>query len=123
MTTAKQIVAKLIHEGHISVPERQALSDGRVERQMVADLLRDALEAHGRFPKHIGLSDAYSGRILEKTADGKYQMIWRAEVGLARYETAAIDQFTNMHEAVDAFIDHEWPDGIDGVPIVPARAR
>jgi hypothetical protein len=112
----KEIVAKLVCEGHISVPERHALVNGAAPRSLIAEIIHDAVQTVGCFPAGIPPEAPYDGHSIIVRA-GRVTLTRRAEISYGQYATISTMDFVTLEQAIDVFIDSEWPNGIDGVPI------
>jgi len=111
------LLAKLLIEGHINVPERLIL--GAVTREEVKHLLKALLSAEGSFPKLNEGRAIYEGATLALTAAGA-EITWTRAYPWDPFTLAekAAKTFLEGDAAIDAFIDSEWSKGIDGVRLL-----
>lgn len=113
----RELVAKLVRDQHLSVPERNSLPDGKARGSLVRETVEQIVEQVGHFPPHAKSGSAYDGGILEEVGEGDYVIHWQAEVGLYRFATISKDRFLSLRAAARSFCRREWPVDIDGVPI------
>jgi hypothetical protein len=105
---------KLVIDGHLSVPERNAL--GTVSRLEVKEIVKSLLLAQGVFPDRAEAGAVYEGATL-KRAPSEIQIIWRRAHPLDPFTVAAsrTETFRDVDAAVERFVHSEWEMGIDGI--------
>lgn len=111
------LLRKLVLSRHLSVPERRMV--GVVARQEIASVLKSLLLADGYFPLEGCEGFGYEGASLGKVSSG-VQLI-RTRTYAAAPQTVAerrVDHFQDPDAAIEAFIDCEWNEGIDGIPFM-----
>lgn len=112
------LLRKLIVDGHLNVAERQLVIP--VQRCEVATILRSILRADSVFPAKGREGFAYEGAIIGLVSLG-------AEITLSRTHPAhpqlvaerRVERYEKLDAAIEAFIDCEWRNGIDGIQIEP----
>lgn len=114
------LIRKLLLNLHVNVAERQIL--GILHEDEVAEAVRAILDEQGAFPKRRQGPVVYEGAVI--TADnGKPEITWERPLPLDLTVIAEqrIRTFPNVDSAIRAFIDSEWPRGIDGITIQRRR--
>ncbi|MEM8556567.1 MAG: hypothetical protein AAGG50_01880 [Bacteroidota bacterium] len=107
---------QLLDTGHLNVPERRALPDGRARFSVLVAAAAAILQADGSLPRPETRSLDFMGVRLE--ADGEQVHLHEQyEVGVARFGPVRTRTFASVSEAVRAYVEILGPDHIDGVPI------
>jgi hypothetical protein len=112
----EQLLKKLINLLHVSVYERQQL--GSVERNEIARMVKQQLIEQGQFPQ-----PSSGGAVLEGASmtlfNNEVQILWQRAFAHAPFKTAESFSrtFTDVDEAIEAYIESEWRKGIDGIPL------
>jgi hypothetical protein len=108
------LLTKLIGQGHISVAERLIVEP--LKRQEVAALLRLLLLTDGIFPLRVPKDAVYEGASIMRTSIGA-KITWERGYAWDPFTVAErrVRDFPDPDAAIEAFIDSEWPNGIDGV--------
>jgi hypothetical protein len=101
---------------HVDVAERQLL--GILREDEVTEAVREILDERGAFPQRRHGPVVYEGAVI--TADnGKLEISWARTLPLD--STVIAEQrrqtFPDVDSAIKAFINSEWPRGIDGIAI------
>lgn len=116
------LLRKLVVQGHISVAERCAIEP--VQRREVAELLESLLLSDGVFPLQAIEGIVYEGASIARNSYGA-QITWKrgyawdpSTVAERRTQT-----FSDIDTAIEAFIDSEWPSGIDGIRLTGSDSR
>jgi len=114
MSAREDLLKKLGIQGHLSVPERQAL--GTVHQRDVIDLAKSLLLAHSAFPNHNETEAVYEGATLTLEPTG-IQIMWRRAYPWDPFSVAEsrAEIFSDLETAIQRFIDSEWGSGIDGI--------
>jgi hypothetical protein len=114
MATRAQLLRKLVVEGHLSVPARQAL--GAVGTREVKDLVKSLLLQDGVFPNHGATNALYEGATLA-SANSSVQITWQRHYPWDPFQVAErrIETFATLDAAIERFIDSEWRAGINGI--------
>jgi hypothetical protein len=111
------LVRMLVLNRHLSVAERQLL--GPVQKREVASILRSILRGDGVFPAEGREGFAYEGVIIGRVSSGA--QITHSRTYADRPQIIAerrVEHYGSLDAAIEAFIDCEWAEGIDGVPII-----
>lgn len=111
------LLRKLIVDRHLNVAERQLVV--QVRRQEVVAILRSILRANSVFPEEGREGFAYEGATIGRVSSGA--QITHSRTHAVHPQTVAerrIDRYENLDVAIEAFIDREWSEGIDGIPVV-----
>ncbi|MEM6784043.1 MAG: hypothetical protein AAF624_09965 [Bacteroidota bacterium] len=107
---------KLLDTGHLDVPERHALPDGRARFSALVAAAEASLRADGWLPRPETRSLDFMGVRLE--ADGERTLLHEQyEIGATRFGPVRTRPFSNVAEAVRALLEILGPTHIDGVPI------
>lgn len=112
-----ELVRKLAISWHLSVPERRALPGGKAKASLVFAAIEESLTENGWFPPSWRPDQAFEGGVIEQLPDGKFQIHWKAEVGLYRYELLSVQKCGSMRDAVTTFVRRFFGSSIDAVPI------
>lgn len=110
-----------------SLPERQMLRSDCVSVEEVAAVVKRLFEQDGHFPPIARLWQpgelCFEGFILVKLPDGKIQMAWQRSNPINSKQLAeeSSSEFSDPDEAISAFIESQWPKGIDGIALSPQR--
>jgi hypothetical protein len=111
------LLRKLIVDRHVNVAERQLIV--QVRRQEVVAILRSILRANSVFPEEGREGFAFEGATIGRVSSGA--QIMHSRTHAVHSQTIAerrIDRYENLDVAIEAFIDREWSDGIDGILVV-----
>jgi hypothetical protein len=123
--TREALVEKLVVSLHLNVPERQTLGSDCDSVEEVAAVVKRLFEQGGYFPPIARLWQpgelCFEGFILVKLPDGKIQMAWQRSNPIDSKQLAeqSSSEFSDLDEAISAFIDSQWPKGIDGIALSP----
>jgi len=96
-----------------------------VSVEEVAAVVKRLFEQDGHFPPIAKLWQpgelCFEGFFLVKHPDGKVQMAWQRSNPINPNELAeqGSSEFSDLDKAISAFIESEWPKGIDGIPLSP----
>lgn len=113
MNQRAAILHKLVVDGHVNVAERKTL--GAVNRSEVAALLKSLLYQDRLFPKQKA-GAVYEGSTLSLLPDGVRLSRQRAYPSNPFTVAERSEQdFARIEDAIEAFIDSEWGNEIDGV--------
>jgi hypothetical protein len=118
---------KLLAERHLNAVERSALPDGRARFSVLVDVVRQALDETGWFPRYVPLAETMGcvdallesrdGVILLHTSDGG----GADGSGMRRYTPFEPKRLSDVRQAVRAYVmlNSDWnaPGRIGGVPI------
>jgi hypothetical protein len=114
------LLRKLVLDRHLSLSERHIV--GVVARQEVVAILKSLLLTEGVFPIEGREGFGYEGTFVGRVSSGA-QLI-RTRTYPANPHAVAehrVDHFQNIDAAIEAFIDCEWNNGIDGIPFMSSR--
>jgi hypothetical protein len=113
----QDLCRKLLAEHHLSVPERQALPDGRARFSVLVAAVQQALSDTGWFPFQVKPGrDIGEGAVLE-LRDGELWVHEQHEVGVMRYSPIHSFPVAGIEEAVRAYVKANGGGPIDGVTI------
>ncbi|MGA9673334.1 MAG: hypothetical protein WBQ94_29355 [Terracidiphilus sp.] len=112
------LLRKLVVNRHLDVAERQFV--GLVRTREVAAILRSLVLADSVFPAEGREGFAYEGVTIGRVSCGA-QIIFSRTHALHPQSIAErrVERYEDLDAAIQAFIDHEWGEGIDGIPIEP----
>ena len=119
-----RLIGQLVNTGHLSVPDRLALGSVQVYSSEIAAAVTRVLNATGSFPQHATPWQqghvVHEGAMVLRASDGKIRLIQQRSHPVAPSVLAdqITTEFANVQSAVEAFIRLEWPDNIDGIPVV-----
>ena len=111
-----ELVSRLVEARHLSVPERKQLPSAGVKLSLVCQVIRARIESDGQFPASVTLDELFDGCLLRVDND-KWTVYVKTEVSYLQSALVDVRTFTSMRDAIDSFIQTEFKDGIDGVPI------
>lgn len=123
MTEREKLVERLVSEMHLSVPERAALSSKRLRYSEVAAVIARLLNETGFFPPNARPwregNVVHEGAILEKLSNGRFRLTLQRSHPTTPNVLAAKNErdYVLARTAIRAFVQSEWPDGIDGIRI------
>ena len=86
----KELLLKLFRTGHLNVPERKNLPNGKVRVSVAQDLITEILNTYGWFPwkKQYPIGDAGGEYLqLEFGSDGNSFLHQNYEYGYLKYST------------------------------------
>jgi hypothetical protein len=113
------LLRRLVRNRHLNVAERQIV--GSVRRHEVLAILRSLLIANSVFPPEGREGFVYEGASIGLVSSGAQIMLSRADViHPQRIAERRIERYEDLDAAVEAFVDLEWSQGIDGIPIEPS---
>jgi hypothetical protein len=121
----EQFVEKLVNTMHLNVPERLALSPSTVSYSEVAVVIARVLDRCGSFPENARLWQpgcvVDERTMLHKLPDGRIRLTRQRHHPIAPQKLAEKKEadFNNLESAITAYIQSEWPRGIDGIRIEP----
>ncbi|MEM9998565.1 MAG: hypothetical protein AAF809_12765 [Bacteroidota bacterium] len=107
---------KLLDTGHLNVPERRALPDGRARFSVLVAAAEAILHADGWLPRPETRSLDFMGVRLEARGE-QICLHEQYEVGVARFGPVHTRVMPSLTEAVRAYVEVLGPHHIDGVPI------
>lgn len=120
MSERAELVKKLVLNPHANAVERQFL--GTLNEDEIAEAIRAILQERGAFPKPREGRVVYEGAVIT-TDTGRAEITW--ERSQAHNPTVLAEQwrqsFPDLDSAIRAYIDSEWPKGIDGIAIQRLR--
>lgn len=95
-----------------------------MQRREVAEVLRYLLSSDGAFPRQAREGAVYEGASIARRSSGA-QITW--ERGYAWDPSTVAERrkqtFSDLDTAIEAFIDSEWPNGIDGIRLSNGDSR
>lgn len=113
------LVRKLVVKRHLNVSERQLV--GFVVRQEVKPMLRSLLLTDSVYPDEGREGFDYEGTILGRVSSGAQVIHCRTHaVHPQTVSERRIEHYRDLDAAIEALIDYEWSEGIDGIPIRPS---
>lgn len=113
--TERELLEKLLLTGHLNVPERKQLKNGKANVQIMVDIIAGILTLNGRFPKQTKLEDVLSGGLIIKTSDSFFHVCRKAEVSIHRYEVVSEEIHPDAMSAASAYLRLCYDGNIDGV--------
>ena len=78
-------------------------------------MILEALQSHGWFPTQIRPNDLWLGGLIE-LQENSCLIHWQYEAGVMKRVTK-IESFSSIDQAIEEFINEEFGNEIDGVPI------
>ncbi len=123
--TYQELLRKLILSGTLNVVERKSLgSFGKlpVPKADVTEIIKETLEEHGIFPaiaKEGSDGAIYEGFQLEIIAQNRIRLqVQRSSIFNPSEMAQKKDlEFNEIKAGIQKFIELEWPNGIDGIPL------
>lgn len=123
--TYQQVLRKLVSSGTLNVLERKSLSRfGKlpVPKADVTEVIKEMLEEHGIFPamaKEDSDGTIYEGFLIEIISQNRIRLrVQRPSVFNPAEMAQKKDwEFHEMNAGIHKFIELEWPNGIDGIPL------
>jgi hypothetical protein len=113
------LLRRLVLNRHLNVAERQIV--GSVRRHEVLAILRSLLLANSVFPPEGREGFFYEGATIGRVSSGVQITLSRAyAVHPQRIAERRIERYEDLDAAIEAFVDLEWSQGIDGIPIDPS---
>lgn len=110
------LLRKLVIDRHLNVAERRVVVP--VRRQEVAAILRSILRADSVFPAAGREGIAYEGATIGRISSGVQITLSRNDpVHPQVIADRRVEHYDDLDTAIEAFIDWEWSEGIDGVLI------
>ena len=130
MTSGREaLLEKLLVSLHLSVPERQTLGTTPIDAEEIAVVVKRLLERNGVFPSHATSwkpgETVFEGFFLVKHQDGTVTMNWQRSNPVRPTELAdrGSAKFDDVDAAITAFIQREWSNGIDGIPLLQGSSQ
>jgi hypothetical protein len=119
-TLRAELIRKLLLNLHVPVAERLLI--GNLYADEVAGAIRAILAERGAFPKPRQGTVTYEGAVI-RTDTGQPEITWERSHPLDPTTVAERRRktFTDVDSAISAYIDSEWPRGIDGIVIERRR--
>lgn len=116
MNERESLIKKLLQNLHVTVAERQVL--GALHEREVAETIKAILEEQGAFPRPRSGKIVFEGAVITANK-GQLDITWARAYPLNPTIVAKHrrETFTDLDAAIRAYIDSEWPRGIDGIPI------
>lgn len=113
------LLRKLVVDRHLNVAERRVVVP--VRRQDVVAILRSILRAESVFPAEGHEGIAYEGATIGRISSGVQITLNRNDpVHPQVVACRRVEHYDDLDTAIEAFIDREWSEGIDGVLIESA---
>jgi len=114
------LLRKLVLDRHLSVSERPIL--GAVARQEVAAIVKSLLLADTVFPIEGREGFGFEGAFLGLTSSGIQLVSSRTYATNPRVVAERrVVHFKDIDTATEAFINSEWINGIDGIPLISSH--
>ena len=115
-----ELIKKLVLNLHVNVAERQFL--GTLHEGEIAEVIRTILGERGAFPMPRQDGLVYEGAVIT-TDTGLTEVTWERSHPLNPTVLAERrwQRFTDLDSVIRAYIDSEWPQGIDGIAIQRLR--
>jgi hypothetical protein len=123
MSERKELVARLVTQMHLSAPDRNSLCPQSVRYAEVAAVIAQVLNETGYFPSNARPWQegqvVREGAILQKLSRRRFRLILQRSQPSAPTVLAARkeSEYRFARTAISAFVDSEWPKGIDGIRV------
>jgi hypothetical protein len=112
------LLRKLVVNRHLNVAERQSIRP--VRRKEVVAILRSLMSATSVFPAEGCEGIAFEGASIGLMSSGAQLILSRNDpIQPQTIAERRVERYDNVEAAIEAFIDHEWRDGIDGIALEP----
>ncbi len=123
--TYQQLLQKLVLSGTLNAPERKSLGGfGKwpVPKADITEVIKEILEEHGIFPaiaKEGSDGTIYEGFLIEIIAQNRIRLrVQRPSIFNPAEMAQKRDwEFHEMTAGIQQFIEWQWPNGIDGIPL------
>ncbi len=123
--TYQQLLRKLVMSGTLNVLERKSLGSlGKlpVPKADITEVIKEILEEHGIFPaiaRERPDGAIYEGVLIEIIAQNRIRLrVQRPSIFNPAEMAQKKDwEFHEMKAAIQKFIEWEWPNGIDSIPL------
>ena len=113
----QELCCKLLTEHHLSVPDRQALPNGRARFSVLVAAVERVLSESGWFPFDLKPGvDIGNGAVIECRA-GEFWVHEQHEVGVMRYSPMRSLSVRDVSEAVRLYINANGGTPIDGIDV------
>jgi len=121
MSSRESLLEKLVASQQLGMPERQRWGPSPVKIEEILAIVKRLLDRDGVFPvrakKWNPGEPVFEGHFLVKIPNGEVELNWQRSLPIAPNELA--EQFSSVYDSADravlAFIQNEWPRGIDGI--------
>ncbi len=113
----KELLLKLFKSGHLNVPERANLPNGKVRESAATELILNLLEKFGWFPgsKQYPINDDGGQYIQIELRDGGKSFIHHNfEYRYMRFKHKIIE-YQTINEAVRSYLEDCEREGLDGI--------
>jgi hypothetical protein len=117
MSEEKELVRKLAHTWHLSVPERKELPNRTAKASLLYDAIETDLCSAGWYPPTARPDDDFTGGIIELTNEGTCRIHWKTQVSTSHYESGEITSCKSPREAAEILLRNLFPEHIDGIAI------
>jgi hypothetical protein len=112
-----ELTKKIAEDFHLNVPERKRLDNGKIIGSDLVRAIVDIVEECGRYPKNWKMDDPFNGGLIEKVDARSYQVTWKAEVGVSRYEVLSVDKYASPEDAAKIVAKKLFGVSFDGISI------
>ena len=113
----KELILKLFNTGHLNVPERGNLPEGKVRVSIAQKVIKEGLQLFGWFPgpQQFPVGDEGGSYIqLEIRQGGKVFLHHNFEISFLKYDHKTIE-FGNMDIAIKEYLQERDDEGLDGL--------
>ena len=111
-----ELIEKLLTRGHLNVPERSCLPEGKARGSLIKATIANHLLEDDWFPKMWRPDQLGSGAVIERTANG-FLVHVSAECSVGRFAPLRVTKHINVLDAAEDWTKSMYGDDIDGVPI------
>ena len=115
----KELILKLFNTGHLNVPERGNLPEGKVRASVASEVIKESLNSLGWFPgsHQLPVGDAGGQYMqLELKPDSRTLIHHNFEYSYLRYKHTSIE-FENSDIAIKVYLQSCEKEGLDGISI------
>jgi hypothetical protein len=111
------LVRKLVTKWHLSVAERRALPNVKARASLACQAIVEVVSESGWFPPDWRPDQGFDGGLIEQRPDETFDIHWKTEVGMMRFELLSVDHYAGALEAARAWLQRMFPRDIDGVEL------
>lgn len=112
-----ELTEKLLGKFHLSVPERNLLTKGKVRLSIIEKIIVEKLKKNGCFPISWKLDMPFVGALLKLEDGGKIKLYHKEEISISNPQLIETLEYQNINKAILAFLKIMFKEDIDGVLI------
>ena len=113
----RHLAHKFAKDWHLDIQDRQNLSGGFLNGELVCEEIIKILEEEGWYPSRWRPDMDFDGGLLEKLDNDNCRIHWKAEAGVLRFAPLDLQEFDSINEGVLFYGKRFFGNEFDGIEI------